>query len=220
VSGLFHWGARKGGGSSAAEAATVPPPSVPETFASSKVLPKFLSALSNKTAPVLLDLGPVVGANVAFFGDRLACKIQILDFYADVENCAKKGEPEALWRAFDKRLASLAPESFDGILCWDLFDYFDRTTAQALAAKLAALLRPGGVLYGFFGTTPVDLTSYTRFIVEDADTYRQRSSPATLTRRTPIVNRDLTRMFEPLAVAESVLLKTCTRETLFRKATA
>jgi hypothetical protein len=220
VSGLFHWGARKGGGSSAASAATIQPPSVQETFASSKVLPKFLSTLSHKTAPVLLDLGPVVGANVAFFGDRLACKIQILDFYTDVEACGKKGEPSATWRAFEKRLSSLAAESFDGILCWDVFDYLDRTTAQALAARLAALLRPGGVLYGFFGTTPVDLTSYTRFIVEDAATYKQRSSPATLVRRTPLVNRDLTRMFDPLTVAESVLLKTCTRETLFRKATA
>jgi len=179
-----------------------------------------LSALSHRTAPVLFDLGPVVGANVAFFGDRLACKIQIGDFYVDVEACAKKGEPAALWRAFEKRLSPFGPESFDGILCWDLFDYLDRATAQALAAKLAVLLRPGGLVYGFFGTTPVDLTQYTRFIVEDSGTYKQRSSPATPMRRTPLVNRDLTRMFDPLSVTESVLLKTCTRETLFRKASA
>ena len=173
---VFHWGARKGGGSSAAAATTVPPPSVPETFATSKVLPKFLSTLSHRTAPVLLDLGPVVGANVAFFGDQLACKIQIGDFYVDVETCAKKGEPEALWRAFEKRLSSFAPESFDGIICWDLFDYLDRATAQALAARLAVLLRPGGLLYGFFGTTPADLKQYTRFIVEGQNHQEERNT--------------------------------------------
>ena len=36
-------------------------------------------------APVLLDLGPVVGANVAFFGEQLGCKIFIEDLFADID---------------------------------------------------------------------------------------------------------------------------------------
>ena len=90
-------------------------------------------------------------------------------------------------------------------------------TGQALAARLASLLRPSGVLYGFFGTTAIDLTHYTRFVVEDQDTFRHRAYPATLVRRNVLVTRDITRMFDPLAVTESVLLKTSSRETLFRK---
>ena len=213
MSGLFQWGARKGGEPAAATATPV----VPETFATSKVLPKFLSALSHHSSPALLDLGPVVGANVAFFGDRLACKIQVEDFFADVEAQARRGTPDGLWETLSTRLSRLASSYYDGILCWDLFDYLDRATAQALAARLAKLLRPGGVLYGFFGTTPVELTHYTRFMVEDETTFKLRTNPATKVQRSPLVNRDLTRMFDPLVVAESVLLKSNTRETLFRK---
>ena len=64
------------------------------------------------------------------------------------------------------------------------------------------------MLYGFFGTTAVDLTHYTRFVVEDQDTFRQRAYPATPVKRNVLVTRDITRMFDPLAVTESVLLKT------------
>jgi len=217
LSGLFSWSARRGGDPGPAAPAAAP--AIPETFSASKVLPKFLATLAHQPLPALLDLGPVIGTNVAFFGDRLACRIRVEDLYTDVEAHARRGTTEGLWEAFSKRLAPLAPGSFDGILCWDLFDYLDRTTGQALAARLAKLLRPGGVLYGFFGTTAIELTCYTRFVVEDQDTFRQRTYPATPIRRTVLLTRDITRMFEPLTVTESVLLKTSTRETLFRRGT-
>jgi hypothetical protein len=182
----------------------------------SKVMPRFLAAVSHAVSPVLLDLGPVVGSNVEFFGERLACKIYVEDLYATVEAHARKQDPEAPPPALAERLMQ-AEASVDGILCWDLFDYLDRKTGQALAARLAGVLRPGGALYGFFGTTVVDLTQYTRFVLETDSTMRHRPYPATPVRRTVLVTRDINRMFSGLEVAESVLLKSSTRETLFRK---
>jgi hypothetical protein len=44
-----------------------------------------------------------------------------------------------------------------------------------------------------------------------------RPYPATTTKRNVMLTRDINRMFDGLTVAESVLLKTSTRETLFRK---
>jgi hypothetical protein len=215
LSGLFPWGARKRGEPASAAVAE---PARPETVATSKVLPKFLAVLAHQPLPALLDLGPVIGANVAFFGDRLACRIQVEDLFADIEAQARRGTREGIWQAISQRLAPLSPVSFDGILCWDVFDYLDRPTGQGLAARLAGLLRPSGLLYGFFGTTPIDLLHYTRFIVEDQNTFRHRRYQATPVRRNVLLNRDITRMFDPLSVTESVLLKTSTRETLFRKA--
>ena len=78
-------------------------------------------------------------------------------------------------------------------------------------------MRPGGAVYGLFGTTPIDLGHYTRFVVESEDTLRQRPYPATAVRRHVLLNRDINKMFDGLNVAEAVLLKTSTRETLFRK---
>jgi len=189
-----------------------------EVVTTSKVLPRFFAALAQPSLPVIMDLGPIVGPNVAFLGERFSCKLLIEDFFAEVESAARAGSAEGLLEAFDRHLEPLAPASVDGVLCWDLFDFLDRGIGQALAARLTALLREGGVLYGSFGTTPVQLSHYTRVFFESDDKFRTRPYPATPVKRTVLVTRDINRMFEGLRVAESVLLKSSTRETLFRKA--
>jgi hypothetical protein len=210
LAGLFNRGLRK-------PDTPAPPAPSPDIVTTSKVFPRFLSAVSQQAAPVLLDLGPVVGSNVTFFGDRLSCKIYVEDFVAEVESRARRGERAKLMQSFEARL-KLLPESVDGILCWDLFDFLDRPTGQALAGRLARRLRQGGALYGWFGTTAIDLTTYTRFVVEKVDRLRLRPYPATPVRRNVLVPRDIIKMFDGLVVAESVLLKSNTRESLFRKA--
>lgn len=209
---MFNWGSRK----PSTEAPAAAAPRVETSVTTSKVLPRLLSLLSQAASPVLLDLGPVVGANVSFFGDRLACKIYVEDLFADIERHARAGTRDALPQTLASRPLA-ADLSVDAVLCWDLFDYLDPAAGKALAARLTGLLRTGGVLYGFFGTTPVDLAHYTRFALEGEDTLRQRQYPATVFRRTVLTTRDINRMFEGLVVAESVLLKSSTRETLFRK---
>jgi hypothetical protein len=189
-------------------------PSTPESLSTSKVLPRLLAALGQ--APMLMDLGPVVGANIAFFGEQLSCKIFVEDLFAEVERQAQAGTRERLAETLPARITH-PDESLDGILCWDLFDFLDKKTGAALAAKLVSVLKPGGVIYGFFGQTTVQLTEYTRYIVESPTRFRLRPVPAAPVTRSVILNRDLIRMFGGLAVAESVLLKNSTRETLFRK---
>lgn len=214
MAGLFNWTPRKPDAAPAAVPVVVSEP----TVTTSKVFPKFLAAMGHQPSPVLVDAGGVVGANVAFFGDRLSCKLIVEDLVALVEAHARKPGGDALSHALQKQLSTLATESVDGIMCWDLFDYLDRTTGQALATRLVSLLRKGGVLYGFFGTTPTELTTYTRFIVQGPDSFRQRPYPATPTRRHVLQNRDLTKIFDGMTVTDSVLLKSGARETLFRKA--
>jgi hypothetical protein len=213
VPALFKWGGWK---DAAASDRPSPAQETPDAPSTSKVLPKLLSLLAQQPAPVLMDLGPVVGSYIAFFGEHLGCKIFVEDLYTEVERQAGAGTREQLRDVLPARLNRPAG-SLDGILCWDLFDFLDKASGQALAARLVALLRPGGLIYGFFGQRSADLTSYTRFILESPNSMRLRSVPAAPVKRTVIVNRDLNRMFEGLAVAESVLLKNSARETLFRK---
>ena len=215
MSSLFKWGGRKEDEPRPAPAAAVPPPA-PEPSNTSKVLPKVLSALAGQPSPVLMDLGPVVGANISFFGDRLACKFYVEDFFAEVEQHARAGTRDQLGAIFATRLKYPAG-SIDGILCWDLFDFLDRAAGYALASRLVPLVRKGGILYGFFGQKAGEISQYTRYIVDTDDSFRLRTSPATPMPRTVHVNRDLNKMFDGLAVTESVLLKNSSRETLFRK---
>jgi SAM-dependent methyltransferase len=188
-------------------------PSVP-----TKALPKFLASLSAREQPLLLDLGPVVGQNVTFFGEHLGCKIFVEDVSADLERHVREGKLAALPEFFAKRFPQ-ADASFDGILCWDVFDYLDKASAQALAKQAARMLKPDGVLLAIFNAsepTPGPAT-YTKHIVVDPTTLKQRPYPASRARQKPILNRDIIRMFEPLRVTEQFLLKTNIREVLFRK---
>jgi hypothetical protein len=208
---LFKWGGRK-----SQPVASTPPADASDPVLTSKVLPKLLAALSSADSPVLLNLGPVIGQNISFFGDHLSCKIFVEDLYADIEAFHARGTTDGLAAALEARL-SHAPASLDGILCWDVFDYLDRRTGQQLAARLVAMLKPGGLLYGFFTVRAADTAHYTRFVVDSAATLRLKTVPATRTVRTTLAPRDINKMFDGLTVAESVLLKTSSRETLFRK---
>src|SRR5918993_146405 len=86
-----------------------------------KALPKFLATLSSRDQPVLLDLGPVVGDNVTFFGEQLGCKIFVEDVAKDLERHIREGKLDALAEFFKTRFPQV-DNSFDGILGWDVFD--------------------------------------------------------------------------------------------------
>ena len=66
-----------------------------------RALPSFLTLLSRQTAPMMLGLGPVVGANVTFLGERLGCKLFVEDLFADDRsNLAGRAAPPSGQRRF------------------------------------------------------------------------------------------------------------------------
>jgi hypothetical protein len=181
-----------------------------------KALAKFLKILQTRENPALIDLGPVVGANVTFFGEQLGCRIRVEDIATDIERHAKDDKLDDL-PAFLTTRFKQESESVDGILCWDVFDFLDRRSAQALADTLTRILRPDGALLGLFSTTEGRPQVYTKFMVVDDKTLRYRTYPASRPRQKVLQNRDLNKMFEGLRVAESFLMKNSVREILFRK---
>lgn len=182
----------------------------------SQALRKFLSQLETRPAPVLLDLGCVVGPNITYFGERLNCKVVVEDLFADLERHVRQGERDA-FPAFLSDRFRLDAESVDGVLVWDLFDFLDRPSARALAAVLVRLMRTGGVLFGFFGTGGRSGLGCAKYIVIDDSHLRERARESTLERQVPLQNRDIIKMFDGMRVAEAFLLKTGRREMLFRK---
>jgi len=187
-----------------------------------KALSKFLSSLSAKPQPLLLDLGPVVGTNVTFFGEELGCKILVENVFKDIDRHIAEGKLEELPAFLSKRFTQ-GEGSIDGILCWDIFDYLDWKAAQPLARELVRILRPDGAVLAQFSTveskTPGPPT-YTKYVVVDRQTLQYRPYPAARAKQRPLVNRDIQRMFEPLRITESFLLKNNLREVLFRKPAA
>jgi hypothetical protein len=184
-----------------------------------KALARFLSTLASHEQPNLIDLGPVVGPNVNFFGEQLGCKIFVEDITKDIERHARENITADLPAFFEKRFQQ-TDDSVDGILCWDVFDFLDKKAAQALAAQLARILRSEGAVLAFFSTSePVADAKplYTKHIIVDGSNLQHRTYPAVRGRQRPLLNRDIQRMFEPLRITDQFLLKTNVREVLFRK---
>jgi hypothetical protein len=211
---LDHLTPRRSDGDVAAQPAAAPV--VDDPIFGTKALRKFLAALTAKTSPVLLDLGPVVGSNVNFFGEQLGCKIFVENIYADLDRFIREGKAEELPAALKGRFQQ-ADGSVNGVLCWDLLDYLDKASAQALALELMRILAPDGALLGFFCTSHTPVVRYTKYIIVDDSNLKHRPYPAPRGRQAVLLNRDIIRLFGDLRVSDSFLLQNNIREILFRK---
>jgi hypothetical protein len=204
---VLGWGARQRGGASAEVEHVLP----------TKVLSRFLDTMARRPAPVLIDLGAVVGSNVTFLGERLGCRLTVEDIYADVERHMRDGKLNDLPAFLSQRFPQ-AEGTIDGILCWDLFDYLNKPSAAALGHQLARMLRPGGALMAFFSASkPQGPAQFTRFVIKDDKTLAHRPYSATRGKQNALTNRDIALMFEGLNVSDSFLLLSHMREILFRK---
>jgi Methyltransferase domain len=192
------------------------PASDSEPLFSTKAFRKFLPCFAGREAPVLLDLGPTVGANISFFGEQLGCKIFIEDLFADLDRHVRAGTTERFTDVLRHRFPQESG-SVDGIICWDFIDYLERPAAQVLADELARVLRPDGALLAFFATVQTNDPRYTKYVIADEENLRHRSYPAARCRQTILMNRDIIRLFPTLRVSDSFLLQNNLREILFRK---
>ena len=199
-----------------AEVPQNPSVAVDDAVFSTKALRKFLASLTARESPVLLDLGPVVGSNVSFFGEQLGCKIFVEDIFADLDRHIREGKIDVL-PAFLRTRFPQVEGTVDGILCWDIVDYLDKASAQALAGQLTRVLRLDGALLGFFANGQTRDTRYTKYIIANEVTLKHRTYPALQGRRAVLPNRDIIRLFSGLRVSDSFLLQNNLREILFRK---
>ena len=195
-----------------------PSAAVEDPVFATKALQKFLISLTASASPALLDLGPVVGSNVSFFGEQLGCKISVEDIFGDLDRHIREGKLDRLPDFLEGRFQQ-ATGSVDGVLCWDLIDYLDKPSAQVVATELTRVLRPEGALLGFFATAQPRDARYTKYIIADEMSLKYRSYPAARGRQSVLLNRDIIRLFGGLRVSDSFLLRNNLREVLFRKPT-
>ncbi len=204
---MFGW-ARRSDGAEGSRDSTPP--------VGTKVIAKLIAALANRDAPVVLDLGPVVGSNVSFLGEQLGCRLRVEDLFTDIDRLTREGKLDTLPEFLAQRF-SYEPESLDAVLCWDVLDYLDKPAATILAGKIVEWVKPGGVVLCFFNMVTSPTPVYTRYVIADTERLHYRTSPAAHPRRTVYQNRDIDRLFAGLHVSESFLLQHKVREVLLRK---
>ena len=194
---------------------------------STRALSRFVAVLVSRTAPIVVDLGPAVGVNVTFLGQRLGCKLRVENLLADKETWLPKpagdddddddegvNEPEPPERAL--RITS---ETVDGVLCWDVFDHLDQEGARALASEIMRVLKPGGVVFLCHRAEQCPVNGPGEYeVVDETTVYRKGADAAPVERVWQ--SRDMTRMFDQLTVADSFLLTSRMREMVLKRSTA
>ena len=184
-------------------------------------LGRFVAALQSRTAPLIVDLGPAIGANVPFLGEHLGCKLVVEDL---LENLPVVSPPDPNDEAADEEpepmpTLSHADESVDGLLCWDALDFLSPAAGQALANELVRVLRPRGVLLLSHGTENLSQPGRVEYEIINETSLRHRLRGGVTPRpRRVLQSREVARMFGALTISDSFLLKSRMREVLFRKA--
>jgi SAM-dependent methyltransferase len=161
----------------------------------SRALPRFFASMRVRQSPVLLDLGPAVGENVALLGELLGCKLHIEDVFGDIDRLDRDRRGSEVCAELPTRF-SHPDDSIDGVLFWDVLDYLSLPAAATLVAEVARMLKPGGVGMAIFSTIRSDEPMYRKYVM---------------------ASRDVQVLLSKLEVDESFLLTHWQRETLFHK---
>lgn len=191
---------------------------VPERLVPTRAIGVLVDVLRGRPSPVVLDLGRVVGGNVAFLTSELGCKLVVADLFADLaagaDDAERSEEEIAAWLA--ARVGQEA-QSVDAVLCWDVFEYLTVPEASRLASLVTARLRPHGVLIlGFSGEWRGE-PGYATYEIVDRATLRRQFHPSASRQVRVLTNREVMDTFRGLAVVDTFLLATRAYEMLFRK---
>ena len=110
----------------------------------SNILKLFIENLEDQPQKQVLDVGPACHENIIFF-TRHVKRLYICDMFLHLMRCLSKKRPVSqIWKHLD-----YPPETFDGILLWELADRLDEQEASKLVELCYKMLKPGGMVVVF-----------------------------------------------------------------------
>jgi SAM-dependent methyltransferase len=119
---------------------------------------EFIRNLNSPEGQTVLDLGSTSPSNISFItglGHR-ACNEDVLRAAADkslqLPPLEKDGKPRFDVDKFLAENMKFEPRSVDAVLAWDTPDYLPEELVKPLVERVCAVMKPGGVLLGFFHT--------------------------------------------------------------------
>jgi hypothetical protein len=123
-------------------------------------LREFWTGMGTAEGGGVLDLGSASQSNLSFITSR-GFKLYSEDLFsialrppAPQNGQNGKTPPYSEEERFFRENLSYAEGQFNGILCWDIFDFLPDTLVQPFVENLHYFLKPGGTLLAFFHTGP------------------------------------------------------------------
>ncbi len=222
-----------GAGAASAAAPSKPGPtpvsdSAPNTRISNS-LKEFLWLLSDIPQARILDLGPIAQSTVNFFlekGFRLSTEDLLRtwkEFLTTEEERlrllpAGDDEPVSQETLVDKFLdvaLGYKEANFNGVLAWDLLDYFDVAMIPKLMERIYHVMAPGGAMLALFHSKPAE--RFHRFRIVDTQKFEAVPAPTLAVHAHVFQNREILDLFGKFRSSKTFVGRDQIREALFLK---
>jgi SAM-dependent methyltransferase len=171
----------------------------------------------------ILDLGPTSPANISYFTNLGARSYteDVLRSSRNPEYLAKNSDGQTVIDP-DKFLTenlNFDAETFDAVLCWDAPDYMDEGLVKPVVQRLHKVMKPHGLLLGFFHTKDAGADSpYFRYHIAGPDTVEMQTIPTSSNQHFKLQrvfnNRHIENLFHDYASIKFFLGRDNIREVL------
>jgi hypothetical protein len=193
-------------------------------------LKEFLWLISDAKGGRILDLGQVSQDTLTFFiekGYRISTEDMLRswkDFLTAEEERMRRapvgGDGERVTRGMlaEKflEIALQYPEdNFNGVLAWDLLDYFDGEMLERVMNRLHALMRPGGAVLGLFHMKSPE--RFHRYRIVDVQTIELLPASTIAVHARVFQNREILDLFGKFRSSKTFVGRDQLREGLFLK---
>jgi hypothetical protein len=214
----------KAGASSAAPAAE------PKSGRQSNGLKEFLWQLQGIGHGHLLDMGSARQTTITFFIER-GFKVYTEDLLPTWQRFLEEDEQQAKKLTADADRSEMSPkrraerflessmayknDTFDAVLMWDILDYLDTELMNRLAARIASLVRDGGVVFAMFHARKP--TVFHRYRVMDGHNLELIPASCPFQPQRVFQNREISNLFGRFRTSKMFVGRDQLREGLFVK---
>jgi hypothetical protein len=193
-------------------------------------LKEFLWLLSDIPSARILDLGPASQANLNFFlqkGFRISTEDMLRSWKEflgaeeerlrlnPVGEAAEELSATALAGRFLEGSLNYPEQSVNGILAWDLLDYFDATVIPQFLERIYRMMRPGGAMLCLFHSKPP--ATFHRYRILEGNNLEQIPSPTLAVHAHVFQNREIQDLFRAFRSSKTFVSRDQVREVLFLK---
>ncbi len=181
-------------------------------------LAEFNKIVSSQQGLCILDLGPTSPQNISLLTD-LGHRVYNEDVLLASMDPAfvEKKEDGSSTVSLDRFLGEslkYSNQQFDAVLAWDIPDYLHESLVKAMVARLAAVMKPGGVLLAFFHTKDAGPEApYYRYHIAGKDTLDLQRGPQFRLQRV-FNNRHIENLFREFSNIKFFLARDNVREVL------
>jgi SAM-dependent methyltransferase len=173
--------------------------------------------IGKRESMTVLDLGPTSPPNIRYMTERghsFYNEDVLLSSFDPSYEVREDGKTSVNIDKFLAENLKLKSEQFDLVLAWDVPDYLPEQVVKPLVDKLAASMKPGGVLLAFFHTKDAGPDApYYRYNIAGEDALELQRGPQFRLQRV-FNNRHIENLFREFSSIKFFLARDNVREVI------